>query len=539
MASVDDLCRSYLDLKYHFDPAAASAAGLVTHDSRLGRFDTGTMREHLSALRAVAGAVEELESDDLQAEIDRTALLGEIRSAIFRLEHERPNVRNPAYWLSHVFQGLYAILARRNGAMADRAPAALERLRAVPGFLDAARDTLDEPPSVFVDTSLGMLGGGGELVVQLVAALEPEAPELRADLQEAAQKALESLKRFGTALRDEIEPASDPHAFAVGEDQFSRRLHYEHALTAGAPELWRYGLHLQEETEAELAALAARMGGRPWRELVEELRSDAPESDALLPVYRAELDRAHAFVAERELMSIPRDPVDVVATPAFLVALVPFAAYEPPPIFLSEQTGRFYVTQPDASAPAEVRARQRRGHCRHAIPAMVVHEAYPGHHLQLVTAQGLSSEVRRHIWTPVMVEGWALYCEQLMDESGYYGDDPARLFRLVNLLWRAIRIVLDVGLHTRGMAPAEAVDYMVEHLPIERASAEAEVRRYCAYPTYQLCYAVGRRELLRLRDAYRERAGASFRPKAFHDELLAYGGLPVTLARWGMELGEE
>jgi hypothetical protein len=539
MASVDDLCRSYLDLKYHFDPAAASSAGLVAHDPRLGRFDTATVREHLSALRSVAGAVEELESDDPQAEIDRTALLGEIRSAIFRLEHERPHVRNPAYWLSHAFQGLYAMLSRRNGAMADRAPAALERLRAIPEFFDAARDTLDEPPSVFVDTALGMLGGGGELVVQLVAALEPESPELRADLHEAAGKALEALKRFGTALRDEIEPASDPHAFAVGEDQFSRRLHHEHALSAGAPELWRYGLHLQEETEAELAALARRMGDRPGRDLVEELRGDAPESEALLPVYRAELDRAHAFVAERDLVSVPRDPVDVVPTPAFLVALVPFAAYEPPPIFLSEQTGRFYVTQPDASAPSEVRARQRRGHCRHAIPAMVAHEAYPGHHLQLVTAQGLASEVRRHVWTPIMVEGWALYCEQLMDESGYYGDDQARLFRLVNLLWRAIRIVLDVGLHTRGMTPAEAVDYMVEHLPIERPSAEAEVRRYCAYPTYQLCYAVGRRELLRLRDAYRERAGASFSPKAFHDELLAYGGLPVTLARWGMELGEE
>ena len=539
MASVDDLCRSYLDLKYYFDPAAASAAGLVSHDARLGRFDTATVREHLSALRSVAGAVEELESDELQAEIDRTGLLGEIRSTVFRLEHERPHVRNPAFWLSHVFQGLYAILSRQDGAEAGRAPAALERLRAVPGFLDVARETLDEPPSVFVDTALGMLGGGGELVVQLVAALEPGSPELRADLQDAAGKSLEALKRFGTALRDEVEPASDPHAFAVGEDQFSRRLHYEHALTAGAPELWRYGLHLQEETEAELAALARTMDGRPWRELVEELRGDTPESEALLPVYRTELDRAHAFVAERGLVSIPEDPVDVVPTPRFLVALVPFAAYEPPPIFLAEQTGRFYVTQPDAAAPPDVRARQRRGHCRHAIPAMVVHEAYPGHHLQLVTAQGLASEVRRHIWTPVMVEGWALYCEQLMDESGYYGEEEARLFRLVNLLWRAIRIVLDVGLHTRGMAPAEAVDYMVEHLPIERTSAEAEVRRYCAYPTYQLCYAVGRRELLRLRDAYRERAGASFRPKAFHDELLAYGGLPVTLARWGMQLGEE
>ena len=539
MASVDDLCRSYLDLKYHFDPAAASSAGLVSHDARLGRFDAETTREHLSALRAVAGAIEELESDDLQAEIDRTALLGEIRSSAFRLEHERPHVRNPAFWLSHVFQGLYAILSRRNGAIAGRAPAALERLRAIPGFLATARDSLDEPPAVFVDTALGMLGGGGELVVQLVAALDPEVPELRADFQDAAGKALEALKRFGTALRGEIEPAADPHAFAVGEEQFSRRLHHEHALVAGAPELWRYGLHLQEETEAELAALASRLDGRSWREIVEELRGDAPEPEALLGVYRAELDRAHAFVADRDLVSVPRDPVDVVPTPGFMLALVPFAAYEPPPIFLPHQTGRFYVTPPDPGSPPETLARQRRGHCRHAIPAMVAHEAYPGHHLQLVTAQGLASEVRRHVWTPVMVEGWALYCEQLMDEAGYYEEDEARLFRLVNLLWRAIRIVLDVGLHTRGMSPAEAVDYMVEHLPIERASAEAEVRRYCAWPTYQLCYAVGRRELLRLREAYRERAGASFRSRAFHDELLAYGGIPVALARWGMELGEE
>jgi len=539
MASVDDLCRSYLDLKYHFDPAAASSAGLVSHDAQLGRFDAETTRAHLAALRSVSGAIEELEPDDVQSEIDRTALLGEIRSTIFRFEHERPHVRNPGFWLAHVFQGLYAIVSRRNGAAGARAPAALERLKAIPGFLDAARDTLDEPPSVFVDTALGMLGGGGELVVEVITALGGEAPELGTELQAAAGEALGALKRFGGALRDEIEPAADPHAFAVGEEQFSRRLHHEHALVSGAPELWRYGLHLQEETESALGLLAGRMGRGSWRDIVEELRGDTPEPEMLLAVYRAELDRAHAFVEQRDLVSIPPEPVDVVPTPSFMLALVPFAAYEPPPIFLSHQTGRFYVTRPDTSLPPEALARQRRGHCRHAIPAMVAHEAYPGHHLQLVTAQGLGSEVRRHVWTPVMVEGWALYCEQLMDEAGYYADDEARLFQLVNLLWRAIRIVLDVGLHTRGMSPTEAVAYMVEHLPIERASAEAEVRRYCAWPTYQLCYAVGRRELLRLRDSYRERAGAAFEAKRFHDELLAYGGIPVALARWGMELGEE
>jgi uncharacterized protein (DUF885 family) len=88
------------------------------------------------------------------------------------------------------------------------------------------------------------------------------------------------------------------------------------------------------------------------------------------------------------------------------------------------------------------------------------------------------------------------------------------------------------------MTPAEAVDYLVEHLPIERSSAEAEVRRYCAWPTYQLSYAVGRRELLRLRDAYRERDPAGYSPRKFHDEVMRYGGLPVALARWGMDLAE-
>jgi uncharacterized protein (DUF885 family) len=156
----------------------------------------------------------------------------------------------------------------------------------------------------------------------------------------------------------------------------------------------------------------------------------------------------------------------------------------------------------------------------------------------LVTSQGLSSEVRRHIWSPVMVEGWAVYTEQLMRETQYYRTDQERLFQLVNLLWRAIRVVLDVGLHTRGMTPGEAVDYMVEHLPIERSSAEAEVRRYCAWPTYQLCYAVGRRELLRLRDAYRERDPGGYSHRKFHDEVMRYGGLPVALARWGMALAE-
>ena len=538
MSQVDDLCRSYLDLKYHFDPAAGSAAGRVDQDARLGGFDAETTRAHLAALRSIEGAVEELEPAALDDEIDRTALLGELRTTTYRLTREKPHINNPGFWVGHLFQGLYVLLARTGTEPEALATAVVARLNATPAFLDAALNTLAEPPSVFLDTALGMLGGGGELIAQMVGEFARGTPDSSEELTQAGQVALKALVSFGGALRDRVEPSSDPQAFAIGEEQFSRRLHHEHALAAGPAELWRYGLRLQEEVSEEIVTLARSLDDRPWRELVDELRNDTPAADQLLTEYRTKLDGACDFVAERDLVALPEGKVDVVPTPTFLRSLVPFAAYEPPPIYLGQATGRFYVTLPDAALAPEVRARQLRGHCRHAIPAMVAHEAYPGHHLQLLTAQGLSSEVRRHIWTPIMVEGWALYCEQLMEENGFCRTPEVRLFRLLNLLWRAIRVVLDVGLHTRGMTPAQAVDYMVEHLPIERASAEAEVRRYCAWPTYQLSYAVGRRELLRLRDAYRDRNAAGFSPRKFHDEVMGYGGLPVALARWGMDLAE-
>ncbi|MEO8227170.1 MAG: DUF885 domain-containing protein [Gemmatimonadota bacterium] len=535
MSAVDDLCRSYLDARRHLDPAEGSGAGAAEHDSRLGSFDAVSMRAHVAAYRALAGAAEEVAVANLQEEIDRTALLDDIRVGIFRFENERPHERNPDYWLSHLFQGLYTLLARPGGHLAERARPALDRLRAAPAFLDSARTTLRQPPAIFIDAALASLGGGGELVVQVAATFGAAAPSLAESLNTAATGTLQALQGFGRALNTDIQPNDDPLAFAIGEEQFGRRLHHEHALSSAAPEIWRYGMHLQQEVEAELVTVGRTIDPtRPWREVAERLRDDSVPGSEVLAFYRAEVDRADEFVRSRAVVTVPDGPVNVVSTPSFLAALVPFAAYDPPPVELPDRVGRFYVTVPSATASAGAKA--QRGHCVHEIPSTVVHEAYPGHHLQLLTAHSLASEVRRHLWTPLTVEGWALYCESMMADAGYFGTPEARLFHLINLLWRAIRITLDVGLHTRGMTPLEAVDQLAGRLPMERRNAEAEVRRYCAMPTYQMSYAVGRRELLKLRQDYEARAGATFSPAGFHTDLLSYGGLPISLARWGMGL---
>src|SRR4029079_10499976 len=162
----------------------------------------------------------------------------------------------------------------------------------------------------------------------------------------AAAAALEALRTFGAALSGDIRPSDDPLAFAAGEDQFERRLHHEHALSGGAPEIWRYGLHLQENVEAEITALAATIDRTVhWRALAERLREDGrvPEPE-LLSAYGDEVERAAGFIRERGLAPVPDGRVLVEATPPFLAALFPSAAYTRPPVDLPDRTGHFFVT---------------------------------------------------------------------------------------------------------------------------------------------------------------------------------------------------
>jgi hypothetical protein len=535
VSAVDELCRSYLDARWHFDPSAASAAGLTTHDERLGRYDEAGVRELTASLRSLAGAAEELDVADQQQEIDRTALLDELRIVIFRFQHEQPHRRNPGFWLRQLLDGLHALSARPD-AEAGTAGAVLARLRDAPAFLDAARATLSEPPRVLSDAALAMLGGGGELVVGLVKRYGMKAPEQRLALEEAAAGALAALKVFGAALTGRLTPSADPTAFAVGEEQFNRHLHHEHALLASAPELWRYGLHLRDEVEAELAQLARRIDpSRHWRDLVERLRAEtAPEEGALVGLYAAEAERARAFLSDGALVSPTAAPLEVEATPAYLRATVPVVGYQASPAFAADRPARLLVTEPVHGLGDAARHRVLHDHSTLGLPALVGHETFPGRHQQATRARELSV-VRQHVATPLTAAGWALYAEEAMAEAGFLPGLEERLFHLVRRLSFAVRVDLDIGLHTRGMTAEEAVEELVRRLPMERRHAETEVLWLCQAPTYGLCDAVGRRELLALRESYMaERTACSMRD--FHDELLGYGALPVSLIRWGMGL---
>jgi uncharacterized protein (DUF885 family) len=166
---------------------------------------------------------------------------------------------------------------------------------------------------------------------------------------------------------------------------------------------------------------------------------------------------------------------------------------------------------------------------RHAAEDTAFHEAVPGHHFQLTIALEAEDLVtaRRVLSDTASAEGWGLYSERLADEMGLYTDDLARLGLFAADAWRAGRLVVDTGLHAMGWTRTQAIDWLVQHAPMPRIEVETEVDRYISYPGQALAYMVGRREIVRLRQAATDQLGSSFDLRQFHDVVLRAGSLPL------------
>ncbi|MGE5686840.1 MAG: DUF885 family protein [Gemmatimonadota bacterium] len=512
MLELDRLCGSTFDLFWHFDPAAASAAGFVSEDARLGRFDAEAIRAHFAAFRATAAAIEELEIEDLPDEIDRTALLEELRVTIARLDEDRPPARDPGFWLSHLAAAIAALLLRPDdaGTSGPRAQAAADRIAAIPGFLDDARTMLTRPPLLLLDGALGTLGPLGELLVHAAAVFGAAAPGGADALNQAVAAALHALARFGHWLRSEAEPEPDIKGIALGAGRFDRRIHHRYAVRSGSAEMRRYAERLMAETERALAEQTAQLGlAGSWRDAVMKLDATGAGSVSAMG---DEIERARAFLQGRGFAEVPPRGPDLAQLPPALAALMPGVTYLP-------GIARLVV----APAPRS----------RFAIAPLVAAEALPGRHLQELAARAAGSEVRRRLRSPAAVEGWALYAEELMEELGFSAPE-GRLIRLARLLEAAARLAADVGLHAAGMTPGGAISLLADRAGLDRADAEAEVRRIVAHPTDASAAAIGRREILAFRSAAGARAGDAAALERFHRTLLAFGALPPGLAGWGM-----
>jgi uncharacterized protein (DUF885 family) len=269
------------------------------------------------------------------------------------------------------------------------------------------------------------------------------------------------------------------------------------------------------------------------KELVEEMKKGHPPADRLLDTYRAAMMSARRFVIEQDLVTIPPDEeLTIVETPAYMRNQIPYAAYMPPGLLEAEQEGIFVVTPVDPDAPPEEQEEKLRGHSYDKLPITALHEAYPGHHLQLVVANLNKSlpQLFGGYLSSLFVEGWAFYCEEMMEQQGFLQKPVQRLSRLQDQLWRAARIIVDVSLHTGQMGYEEAVQFMIEKANLEPSDARVEVNRYTQSPTQPMSYLMGKHEIMQIVEEYQARY-PEHSLKQMHDALLQSGSLPPRLMR--------
>jgi hypothetical protein len=474
----DELCASFRDLESHFDPAA---------EGRLGRFDTATVREHLAAFRAIEAGVEELEVEDAADEIDRTALLDDIRVTIFRYQHERPHIRNPAFWLLRLCE---AAALRLNvpstslgaGSPSDRS--SLDLLKSVPAFLQGAEATIKNPPSVFIDLARGLIEPAADLITGPMREAEGN-PEVRA----AVLAAEAALARFSVHLETELSEDAEERAPGVGEEEFERILHFRYALRAGAGEVWRYVQRLIEDVDGPV-----RGEGRP--RILDRAREAA-----------ADLEQAAASLGFPVGHRLP----EFAEIPRYQAMIEPLASYTRG---VAGQ-GLFELSGHDWYEAM--------------LPALVVENVIPGVHTLAAHAAGLRSRVRQT--ASVADAGFGLYTLAILDEAG-----AVRQREL--LLYRAVLARIDIGLHTGQLGMADALRLLADRFPMQPREALAAVRGVLIEPGGATGAIITRRELLRLRDDRRRVTGDGFSYARHHAEIMSYGGLPVSLIRWGMGVEE-
>jgi uncharacterized protein (DUF885 family) len=518
----DELLRILVDL----EPVEATGLGLHDSDHLLPDVSLPAWEARVERYRALLARAEALapEALDPAGRIDREILLGWLRVRLHEILDLRFPQRNPGWYTFLLTHSVFYLLLRDFAPMEERLEAVAARLDQVPRFLAEAALRLDQPPALWVEIALEETEGAMDFFHATFPVLAEQFPKLKRRLLSANLKALRAMVTFSELLQKDV-MARSSKTFAAGRDTFEFMLQHRHRIADSPEELSAMGHEELDRARRAMDRMAQEAGETSWEEMVARIQLHHPSSADLLQAYEESLSRARLFVVERGLATLPEEELEIIETPAFLRHVVPFAAYYQPAPFEARQKGHFLVTVP---AEDETRELRLRGHNYPGITLTTLHESFPGHHLQLSVSNRAGSPLRRLSDNSMFAEGWALYCEEMMYEAGFY-DRKTRLLQLKDLVWRACRVLIDVGLHTGTMGFDDAVEMLVREAKLDRPSAVADVKWYTMAPTYPLSYLRGKREILRLRDRWREQRGP-FDAKAFHDALLSAGTLPMALA---------
>lgn len=526
MPVYNDLIDLYYRTWFRYHPEVAVDLGVEGYSDRLTPYGDDDIGALIALHEKLINSIDELDTSALDADqqIDLQLMYGQALIESKQLVEQDWRLRDPPRFLP--VNAIYQLTMR---PVRDRGGALRARLQAIPGYLRGAKGhLLTEPgliPPIWLEAAISEASEGVKYLRGLRQ--NPMLQGYRLDRElDAAAHALEEFARF---LETSIASRAQGD-FACGRDMFELLLTHRHGLDISADALRTFGEKLYAEVAAQLREVTVQLQGDDnVATLMTRIQAQfRPEHD-LLSIYKEQMQAAHDFVKDKHLVSVPAQQfLHVVETPIFLRHQIPFAAYWNPMPTDPAQTAYYYVTPPqDEASWGE--------HNLLSLQHTCVHEAWPGHHLQFVTANsrtGSRSLPRLVNISATLYEGWALYCEQLMAEQGFLHEPESQFVLLKDRLWRALRVLLDVDLHVHGQSLAAAAQMMHERLGFSQAQAMAELSWYTQSPTVPMGYATG----WALINTARSRLQAmteQFDLRNFHDHLLSVGsiGLPWVIRR--------
>ncbi|HEY3162749.1 MAG TPA: DUF885 domain-containing protein [Candidatus Limnocylindrales bacterium] len=511
------------------NPLVATYLGIHTEDRRLGEASRDAVLAELAAEKVHLAAIEAIDEAGLsqEARLERDLEIHNLRRTIFDTDVVRIWERRSTA-LDVVGDALFLVFARDFAPLDERLDAIASRLEAIPTYLAQSRDRAVVPQvRAWQELEIESAASLPSFFDEIIAAGSHLAGAEKRRLATAADTARAAIAEYGAWLRDSLTSGTDD--WPLGREGYDELVALRAFDGLDADAILEIGEDQLEMNKAARIRSAAEIDDhRTEAQVIDRLKSDHPTTfEEALHGYRDVMVRARQYLIDHDIATVPVDErIDVVATPEYLRNVIPFAAYFSPPKFDPAPKGIYIVTPSVDGDPNAMRE-----HNFSSISNTSIHEAYPGHHLQLHVANGNPSLTRLLTDAPEFVEGWGMYSEQMMREQGF---DAAANFRLnmhTDAIWRACRIILDVRMHRGEIAVEEATRFLIEHTGFEQANARAEVRRYTYTPTYQLSYLLGKVLLLGLRADEQARLGSAFSLRDFHDTLLRNGSLPISFHR--------
>ena len=539
--AADEFAR-FVDLHFraYFEwrPSAGTAAGFHEYDSKTEDYSAAAIRTRISVLseellRLNAIRKGPLSPDD---EIDAAMLNGQLRSDLLDFETLRWLNRNPMTYVSTPGGSVDSLMKRNFAPPAERLRNVIVRLRGVSPLIEAMKSNMEDPPREYTELAIRIASGSVGFFDKTVRKWGEEAAGndagLKRDLDDAAEKAAEAMRSAAAWLQNDL-PAKSKGSFAIGAENFSRKLLYDEMLEIPLDRLLEIGeANLEKDHRAFLETAERIAPGKPPMDVMRMLSSDHPTEARLIEDTKRDVEGIRQFLVDHRIVSIPSQVRPIVTETPPYARDGAFAMTDTPGAYETKATEAFYyVTPPEKEWPAKQKEEHLRLFNRPVMQMITIHESWPGHFLQFLYSKQFPTKTRKLAYCSTNVEGWAHYSEQMMVEEGYGNGDPKiKLAQLSEALLRDCRYVVGIRIHAKGMTIEQGTRLFMDKGFSEREVAFEETRRGAYDPTY-LYYTLGKLMIYKMREDYKKAKGSGYTPQGFHDEFVRQGGLPIPLMR--------